>query len=230
MGTRIARGAYTSAFWVLRKAGSGFRVVLRNDAHDLALLETRTNGLRDISLGVANLRSVSTRDFSFDGSVYKISRRTLQPNMPDVQRDLSKYETHKPFIQVLGQDEEPILAAARDWIWRHWQAHKRSYVEVSTQDPDGERRSCQYFIDNESENGEWQVTLKIHQTVWDQDSPSGPRYLVVEDKLEIASRVQRSQPTEDDSQPAKRISDEDELHASKYTLNFLDGDYPVFML
>jgi hypothetical protein len=112
--------------------------------------------------------------------------------MPDVQRDLSKYETHKPFIQALGQDEEPILAEARAWIWKRWQAHKRSYVEVSTQDADGEKRDCQYFIDDATEKGVWQVTLKIHQTVWDQDSPSGPRYLVVEDKLEVAGQVEKN--------------------------------------
>jgi hypothetical protein len=229
MGTRISRGAYTAGFWVLRKTGNQYRVVLRDDAHDLVLLESKKNGLCDISLVVVTLRFASTREFSFDGNTYKIAKRTLRPNMPDVQRDLSKYETHKPFIQALGQDEEPILAEARAWIWKRWQAHKRSYVEVSTQDADGEKRDCLYFIDDAIEKGVWQVTLKIHQTVWDQDSPSGPRYLVVENKLELAGQVERILPTEDDSQPLHRLWDNGELPASKYRLNFLDEDYSVFV-
>ena len=230
MGTRISRGAYTAAFWVLRKTGSEYRVVLRDDAHDLVLLKSKKNGLRDISLVVITLRFGSTREFSFDGNTYQIAERTLRPNMPDAQRDLSKYETHKPFIQKLGQDEEPILAEARAWIWQRWQAHKRSFVEVSTQDPDGEKRDCRYIIDDASENRVWQVTLKIHQTVWDQDSPSGPRYLVVEDTLEVVGQVERIFPTEDDTEPPHRLPDKGELPAAKYRLNFLDGDYSAFVL
>jgi hypothetical protein len=225
MGTHIGRGAYTAAFWVLRKTGTGYKVVLRDDAQALNLLDERTNGVRGISLSIANLRSVGTWDFAFDGSVYKIAKRTQRPNMSEIQRDLSKYETHKPFIQVLGQDEEPILAEARAWIWQRWQAHKRSYVDISTEDADGERHACRYIIDDLSETGDWQVTLEI----WDQDTPSGPRYLVLEDHLKIASGVERIQLTEDDSRP-HILADKDEIPASKYRLNFLDGNYSVFVL
>jgi hypothetical protein len=68
MGTRISRGAYTAGFWVLRKTGNQYRVVLRDDAHDLDILETKTNGLRDISLVVVSLRFGSKREFEFDGA------------------------------------------------------------------------------------------------------------------------------------------------------------------
>src|SRR5882762_7595310 len=57
MGTHFARGAYTSTFWVLRKLQGGYRVVLRDNAHDVELQKTRTNGLRSIRSVIVALRS-----------------------------------------------------------------------------------------------------------------------------------------------------------------------------
>lgn len=222
MGNHIARGAYTSAFWVLRKSPEGYRVVFRNDAHDLQLLDTKTSGLRNILTDVITLRYGSTAEYAFDGTTYKIVKRTLQPNDYAAHPNPAKYRTRRAFIQLSGQDQEPILAKARAWIWQRWRAEESSYVRVSTHDDDGEEQDCLYFIDNHSENGEMQVTLKIHRIAWDQDSPSGPRYKVMEDQIVIANQVQRTEPSEDDSQTPKVLSEKEELPSSKYRLHFLD--------
>jgi len=231
MGNHIARGAYTSAFWVLRKSLGGYRVVFRNDAHSLQLQKTKTNGLCNILTAVVTLRYNSTAEYEFDGKTYNIAKRTLQPNGYVVHLDAAKYEARKSFIQSSGQDSEDVLAEARAWIWQRWQTHQSSYVRVSTHDDDGEEQDCGYFIDNHSEDGEMQVTLKIHRIVWDQDSPSGPRYKVVEDQIVIANQVQRTEPSVDDSQVPKLFSDKEELPSSKYRLHFIaDGTFDLLTL
>jgi len=231
MGNHIARGAYTSAFWVLRKSPGGFRVVFRNDAHSLQLQKTKTNGLRNILTAVVTLRYNSTAEYGFDGKTYKITKRTLQPNGYVADLNPAKYRTRRTFIQLPGQDPEPILAKARAWIWQLWQGKKSSYVRVSTHDDDGEEQDCLYFIDDHSENGEMQVTLKIHRIAWDQDSPSGPRYKIVEDQIVIADQVQRTEPSVDDSQAPKVFPENEELPSLKYRLHFLaDGAFDLLTL
>lgn len=224
MGTHLARGAYTSAFWVLRKSPDGYRVVFRDDAHDLQLLEPRTNGLRNILTAVPTLRYVSTAEYEFDGITYKIAKRTSEINFgSETSVDPAKFKTHREFVQLRGQDDDPILAEARAWIWQRWVAKESAFARVFTQDNDGEERECSLFIDRNSDSGEMQVILKIHQLGWDQDSPSGPRYLLVRDNLTIANKVQRIELRVDDSQtPPKAISQEDELPASKYQILFED--------
>jgi len=221
MGNLIARGPYTSAFWVLRKSPGGYRVVFHNDAHSLLVQRTKTNGLRNILTAVVTLRYNSTAKYGFDGKTYKITKRTLQPNGYVAELNPAKYRTRRTFIQLPGQDPEPILAEARAWIWQRWQAQKPSYVRVSTHDDDGEEQDCLYFIDNHSENGEMQVTLKIHRIAWDQDSPSGPRYKIVKDQIVIANQVQRTEPSADDSQAPRVFPEKEELPSSKYRLHFL---------
>jgi hypothetical protein len=149
----------------------------------------------------------------------------------ELPHDLSRYETHRPFVQSKGQDEEPILAEARAWIWQHWQARKRSYLKVSTEDNDGEKQTCTYYIDNNTENKEWQVTIEANRTVWDQDSPSGPRYMVMEDDITIAVQVQRTDPPVDDSDSARVLPDKEESPAAKYRLRFLGyTEWPIAKL
>jgi hypothetical protein len=228
MGNRVARGPYTSAFWVLRKSPGGYHVVFRKDAHSLQLQKTKTNGLRNILTAVITLRYNSTAEYAFDGKTYKNTKRTLQPNGDTAQLNPAKYGTRRAFVQLPGQDQEPILAEARAWIWQRWQAQKPAFVRVSTNDDDGEKQDCLYFIDNNSENGGMQVTLKIHRVVWDQDSPSGPSYKVTEDQILIADQIQRTEPSIDDSQAPRVFSEKEEVPASKYRLHFLsDGTFDV---
>jgi len=222
MGTHFARGAYTSTFWVLRKLQGGYRVVLRDNAHDVELQKTRTNGLRSIRSVIVTLRYGTTAEYEFDGKTYKIARRTSQPNAPETKVDPTDYKSRREFIQVRGQDAEPVLAEAKAWIWQHWQDQERTYVRVSTHDDDGEEQDCSYFIDDDSDNGEMQVTLKIHRLAWDQDTPTGPRYLVMEDNVFVAIKVQRTESPVNDSTPPRILSQEEEWPGAKYHLRFID--------
>lgn len=229
MGNHIARGAYTSAFWVLRKSPDGYRVVFRKDAHSLELQKTKTNGLPNILTAVATLRYNSTAEYGFDGNIYKTTRRTFQPNGYSLQLEPTKYRTRRAFIQSPGQDSEATLAKARAWIWQHWLARESSYAKVSTHDDDGEEQDCSYFIDENSENREMEVTLRIHRIAWDQDSPSGPRYLVMEDNISIATEVQRIEPSVEDNQSPRVFSEKEELPVSKYRLRFMDDGGVIFL-
>ncbi|MGH9774745.1 MAG: hypothetical protein ACRD50_07335 [Candidatus Acidiferrales bacterium] len=222
MGDHIARGPNSSAFWVLRQSSGGYKLVFRTDAHDLMLLKTKTNELRDIRTAFSSLLYNSTAEFRFTGNVYQVAKRTLQPNGYKAHRDMSQYEFRKTLVQLTGQDPTPILAEARAWLWQHWQAHKRSYLRVSTHDDDGERQDCSYFFDDESEVGQWQVTIEAHRVVSHKDSPSGPPYLVAEDEILIASQVQRTEPKVDDSHMPRILHDVEELPATAYRLRFID--------
>lgn len=75
MGTGISVGPYSTGFWVLRQTKEGYEVVLSTNAHDLALLHTSTNGLRDIEAGLTTGGKAYKEIFKFDGRRYQKSRR-----------------------------------------------------------------------------------------------------------------------------------------------------------
>lgn len=225
MGTHSFRGAYTTAFWVFRKIGGGYSVVFQTQTQSLELLKAKTNGLCNILTGLGNLRGIYTMEYAFDGKTYKILKRTSEPNGYSSNMNVESYKNRKSFVQLHGQDQESLLAEARNWIWIQWQARQTSYVRVSTQDDDGEDHDCSYFIEKNAENGEWQISLKIHETVWDQDSPSGPRYMVTQDNIFVAAEVQRiAPPVGEDDESAQSYSPEEKVPAKKYRLRFLDRE------
>lgn len=233
MGDKIARGAYTTAFWVLRHSPTGYKVIFRADAHDLDLLKSRTNGLCDISITIVNLHGEYSAEYGFDGTTYKIAKRKWAPTW-EVRLDPTGDTTRKSIRQMPGQDSELVRAEAREWLWKQWQSRKPSFLQFSTKDDDGESQSCSYLI--YSENGQWWVTVKIHQVIWDeaiwdQDSPSGPRHLVTEDKILVVNRVERTQPTTEDGHDPQVIAEERILPASGYRLSFSeDGKFFVATL
>lgn len=69
-----------------------------------------------------------------------------------------------------------------------------------------------------------QVTLKIHEIVWDQDSPSGPRYLVTRDNLFLADDVQRVEPPVSDEKSPHVFARDEKIAASKYRLLFTNEE------
>lgn len=71
MGTGISVGPYSTGFWVLRQSKEGYEVVLSTNAHDLALLHKRTNGLRDIETGLTTSGKTYKEVFTFDGRRYQ---------------------------------------------------------------------------------------------------------------------------------------------------------------
>ena len=233
VGDKIARGAYTTAFWVLRHSPKGYKVIFRTDAQSLDLLKSRTNGLCDISITIVNLHGEYSAVFGFDGNTYRIAKRKWKP-MEEVRLDPAGDTTRKSITQMPGQNSDFVRAEAREWLWKQWELRKPSFLEFSTKDDNGESQSCSYLI--YSENGEWRVAVKIHQIIWDeaigdQDSPIGPRHMVTEDKILVVNRVDRTQPTTDERHSPQMIEKQRNLPASDYRLSFMeDGEFFVATL
>jgi hypothetical protein len=74
-------GANTGGFWVLRRTSAGFQLVLSQIAHALEVLESSSNGLRDIRLYTGALSEHTIVDFRFDGSQYRLFRTRTRPNV-----------------------------------------------------------------------------------------------------------------------------------------------------
>ena len=91
-------GANTAQFWVLRKTPQGFALVVSQMAHDLKVLRTRTNGLRDIRLAAAVGGYYAALDYRFNGHSYEIAGRSSELTGAEIPHDLSGYETAKPAL------------------------------------------------------------------------------------------------------------------------------------
>lgn len=225
------RGAYTTTFWVLRKSSDGYIVVFREGGQYLQSEKERTNGLCNILTGLFNLRGVYSSEYAFDGKAYKLVKRTSEPNGYKSNLDVAAYKNRKSFVQVRGQNQERLLAEARDWMWEQWQSRRSAYVRVSTHDDDGEEHECSYFFEKNAKEGKWQATLKIHEIVWDQDTSSGPRYMVTQDNIFVAAEIQRIvPPVDDDAAAAQVYSPAEQVPGAKYRLCFLDsGEFTVYI-
>jgi hypothetical protein len=213
-------GANTAQFWVLRKTRVGFTIVLSQIAHGLDVLQTKTNGLRDIRLNAVVGGYGDTIDYTFDGRSYEIAERSSELLGAEVPLDLSNYETREPLVQLDGQPADPIRATARAWVWQRWHAHKLSYLEVRTIADDGTQETATYFV-NRTATQDWQIVVKVHR-IHSVPGSSTKRHKVIENELAVASKVQRIEPVTDDSRPVRVWPESEELHDSEYKLQFLD--------
>jgi hypothetical protein len=68
-------GANVASFWIFRKTAAGYSLVFDESVHDLEVLESRTNGYRDIRTTSATAVSVTTLLFRFNGEKYELYRR-----------------------------------------------------------------------------------------------------------------------------------------------------------
>jgi hypothetical protein len=73
-------GPNTGGFWVLRRTPTGFQLVLSQMAHSLEILNTRSNGLRDIRLYTIAVREHTITDYKFSGREYHLTRTKTRPN------------------------------------------------------------------------------------------------------------------------------------------------------
>jgi hypothetical protein len=140
-------GANTAQFWVLRKTRKGFALVLSQMAHNLDVLHTRTNGLRDINMAaVVGAGYYARLEYRFDGRSYQIAARSSALIGAEIPHDLSGYETRQLLVQLPGQPAEPLRAEARAWIWQRWKGHTTSYLRVRTIGESGSdaRRQCRH--------------------------------------------------------------------------------------
>jgi hypothetical protein len=62
-------------FWVLRKTSNGYVLVLEANALVLRVLDSRSNGFRDIETSLVDLAGQTKFTFKFNGRHYKLSRR-----------------------------------------------------------------------------------------------------------------------------------------------------------
>jgi TonB family protein len=73
MGLGISLGPYSAGFWILRQTPQGYEIVMATDTHDLTLLDTSTNGLRDIETGLPTGGQRYSDIYRFDGHRYQKS-------------------------------------------------------------------------------------------------------------------------------------------------------------
>jgi hypothetical protein len=73
LGLGTSRGPNRAGFWILRPTAQGYEITLATVAHDLTILDSSTNGLRDIQAGfLAGTRTHSDK-YEFDGQLYQKS-------------------------------------------------------------------------------------------------------------------------------------------------------------
>lgn len=84
MGLGISLGPYTAGFWILRKTPQGYDLLLSTNSHGLEILQTSTNGLRDIETGLTAGGSTYSQSFKFDGHRYQaaVPSQPKQPEQP----------------------------------------------------------------------------------------------------------------------------------------------------
>lgn len=72
-------GANVTTFWVFRATSRGYELVLTAPAHDLAVMNTRWKGYRDIELISLTGVQISTVLCRFDGKRYKAHKTSSEP-------------------------------------------------------------------------------------------------------------------------------------------------------
>jgi len=208
-------GANTAQMWVLRKTQASFQVVLSQTGLGMNVLSTRTRGLRDITIGAAVGGYDDEIEYKFDGKSYQIVRRISELVGAKVPGDLTGYETRERLVQLPGQARESVCAQARAWIWQKWRTQK-SYLQIKTRDEEADETTTYYIAPDEK--GEWQVTIKTRRILRAQPTHSS----IVEDKLSIATDVERVEPGTEESFHAHVIPDTENVAESRYRLQFLD--------
>jgi len=80
VGQAPMSGADNTWFWVVRPAHTRAQVVLFAGCNGIELMDSRTNGYRDIRGGWASPQEVVEIVYHFDGKKYKVWKRKVRPN------------------------------------------------------------------------------------------------------------------------------------------------------
>jgi hypothetical protein len=220
MGAGVMRGANINPFWVFRRSARSCNLLLSVGAHDLQILKTRTNGLRDIEISALTaVRYFQTR-FKFDGHSYQVVKRTSQPIGDEIPRDLSNFETRKPLVQGVGQNPEPILVEARAWLWRQWWLEKLSYLKVTLHSKEGDETTTTYYIRKTGQALE--VVIQTHRILIDRALHTGGRRPIVEDMMVVAADVERRLALKNNPDRKMEIPEGQEALPDSYELYFND--------
>ena len=105
MGLGISLGPYNAGFWVLRQTPQGYEIVLAVNTHDLALLDSSTNGFRDIETNLPTLNQSYRDIYKFDGYAYR-KEPTAQENQSASGPQLQS--SSGPVEIVPGQSVGPL--------------------------------------------------------------------------------------------------------------------------
>lgn len=116
MGAKISLGPYSAGFWVLRQGPEGYEIVLATHAHDLALLDTRTNGLRDIETGLPTLGKSYSEKYRFDGHRYQLESPAGDDQASKIPAEEAQFtpEQLKQYYLVYGNPDVTYLRALFD--------------------------------------------------------------------------------------------------------------------
>ena len=209
-------GANTAQMWVLRNVRNHFILVLSQIALGLEILQTRTNGLRDIQVGaVVGIDYDDSIDYKFDGQTYKIAARKSHMVGIEAPRSLSGYQTRE-FTQSPNESSEPIRAQARAWLWSQWKAQKFSSLSLKTHDSTGDE-AISYYVTRDSDQ-KWQIVIETHRVL----RPTASEGRISEEDLLAADEVERVEPKDVDSFAPRAIPDNENVPESQYRLEFLD--------
>jgi hypothetical protein len=73
-------GAHAVPFWIVGNTGGKYELLLNTVADGLRVLDSRTNGYRDIEIGSLTAVSLTTLTLKFDGHHYQLSETKRESN------------------------------------------------------------------------------------------------------------------------------------------------------
>ena len=76
---RCLAGGNIGPFWIYRKTPEGYSLLLELATKNLKVLNSRTNGYRDIQLMSNSASQYSVSILKFDGTEYRLFRTTTHP-------------------------------------------------------------------------------------------------------------------------------------------------------
>jgi len=220
MGAGVMRGANINPFWIFQRSPKSCNLLLSVGAHDLAVLKTSTNGLRDIEISALTaVRYFQTR-YKFEGHSYQVAKRTSQPIGEETPRDLSKFETRAPLVQGVGLNPETIVKEARAWLWQQWWHEKPSYLKITLYSIEGDETTISYFIRKTGQRLE--VVIQTHRDLVDRVPHPGNRHPIVEDEMVVAVDVEQRLALANNPDRKTVVSEDQEASPDTYELYFDD--------
>jgi hypothetical protein len=220
MGAGLMRGANINPFWVFQASANSCNLLLTVGAHDLEVLNTKTNGIPDIKIVALTAVRHFENQYRFDGHNYQVAKRVSQPIGEEIPRNLSDFETREPLIQRAGQSPDPILCEARAWLWQQWWLEKSSYLKVTLHSKEGDVTTTTYFI--RKRGSDLQVVIHRHQILVDRIPHPGARNSTVEDEIVIAADIERRLALKDNPDRNMKVPEDQKAAPDSYELYFND--------
>jgi hypothetical protein len=229
MGASLMRGVNINPFWIFQHFAKSCRLLLNVGAHDIKVLDSKTNGLPHIKIAAATAVSYGENEFRFDGRSYQEVSRSWGPIGEEVPNDLSHYETREPLVQELGQSPDPVLSEARAWLWNQWWLERPSYLKVTLHSKEGDETTTTYFI--RKVGGRLDVLIQIHKILVDRVPHPGARRSLIDDKILVATDIERRWALRDNPDRTTNVPEEKDVPPELYELYFIaDSEGTIVIL